>query len=317
MRAAAQVIASETWPPPTLRPAGPFAAPLAEITWVMLTVGIVVLVIVLVILALALTNAKARRIIKQPRTIVIGGIIFPVVVLTASLAYGLWTSARIVEPPPPTEMRIRVIGEMWWWRVIYFDGERPLFETANEIRIPVGQPVTLELESADVIHSFWVPELAPKLDMIPGRRNVLRAQADRAGIYRGQCTEFCGAAHALMAFEVIAVTPAEFEAWRTAQTAPAGSDGAHAEAQTLFREVGCAACHVIRGSEANGRVGPDLTHLASRRTLGAGILPNDRPTLHRWVRNANDLKPGVRMPSYEQLSADDLEALTLYLGSLR
>jgi cytochrome c oxidase subunit 2 len=177
--------------------------------------------------------------------------------------------------------------------------------------------VTLELESADVIHSFWVPELAPKLDMIPGRRNVLRAQADRAGIYRGQCTEFCGAAHALMAFEVIAVTPAEFEAWRTAQTAPAGSDGAHAEAQTLFREVGCAACHVIRGSEANGRVGPDLTHLASRRTLGAGILPNDRPTLHRWVRNANDLKPGVRMPSYEQLSADDLEALTLYLESLR
>lgn len=317
MRASAHLTTADTWPPPTLRPAGPFAAPLAEITWVMLAMGVIVLAIVLVVLALALTNRKARRILKEPRVIVIGGFLFPVVVLTASLAYGLWTSARLVEPPSPSDMRVRVIGEMWWWRVVYFDGERPLFETANEIRIPVGRPVTLELQSADVIHSFWVPELAPKLDMIPGRRNLLRAQADRPGLYRGQCTEFCGAAHALMAFEVIAMAPDAYDAWARDQAAPADASDAGARGERLFREVGCAACHAVRGTDANGSVGPDLTHLASRRTLGAGILANDRPTRRRWVRNANELKPGVRMPSYVQLADDDLDALALYLESLR
>lgn len=306
--------AAQTWPPPTLRPAGPFAAPLAEITWVMLAVGGAVLLIVLAALWIALSNAKTRKWLGTPHAIIAGGFVFPVVVLSASLVYGLWTTARIVEPPAPSEMRIRVVGEMWWWRVIYQDGDDALFESANEIRIPVGQAVTFELESADVIHSFWVPELAAKLDMIPGRRNILRAQADRAGVYRGQCTEFCGAAHALMAFEVIAMPQAEFEAWRSAQAAPASPAGG---GQQLFSDVGCAACHAVRGTDANGRVGPDLTHVASRRTLAAGILPNDAPTMRRWIQHANDLKPGVRMPSYEQLSDGQLEDIALYMESLR
>ncbi|HYD71571.1 MAG TPA: cytochrome c oxidase subunit II, partial [Candidatus Binatia bacterium] len=277
-----------------MRPAGPFAEPLAEITWVMLGVGLAVLVIVLVVLWIALGDSKLRREIAKPRTILIGGFLFPVVVLSASLVYGLWTTARVAEPPRRGEMRIRVVGEMWWWRVTYFDGDRPLFETANEIRIPVGAPVTFELESADVIHSFWVPEIAPKLDMIPGRRNIVRGQANRAGIYRGMCTEYCGAAHALMAFEVVALEQGAFEAWRDAQAAPAS--GFEGEGARLFDRVGCAACHAVRG-EANGRVGPDLTHVASRRTLAAGVLPNDAPTMRRWIEHADELKPGVRMPS--------------------
>lgn len=281
----------------------------------MLALGVAVLAIVLIVLWLALGKGKLRREIAKPRTIIIGGFIFPVVVLTGSLIYGLWTTARIVAPAPAGEMRIRVVGEMWWWRVTYFEGEQPLFETANEIRIPVGAPVTFEIESADVIHSFWVPEIAPKLDMIPGRRNVVRGQADRAGIYRGYCTEFCGAAHALMAFEVVAMERDAFDAWRAAQAAPAGAS--EMQGARLFGEVGCAACHAVRGTEANGRVGPDLTHIASRRTLAAGVLRNDAPTMRRWIEHADELKPSVRMPSYEQLSEAEIEALALYMESLR
>jgi cytochrome c oxidase subunit 2 len=281
----------------------------------MLAVGVAVLLIVLVVLWLALGKSKLRRLIAKPQTIIIGGFVFPVVVLSASLVYGLWTTARVTEAPPPGEMRIRVIGEMWWWRVIYFDGERPLFETANEIRIPVGAPVTFELESADVIHSFWAPEIAPKLDMIPGRRNVVRGQADRPGVYRGQCTEYCGAAHALMAFEIVAMDRAAYEAWLFAQAAPARA--AEGDGRHLFLVAGCAACHVVRGTEANGGVGPDLTHIASRRTLAAGVLPNNAPTLRRWIRHAAALKPGVRMPSYQQLSDAEIEALAFYLESLQ
>ncbi len=310
-----EALSNASWPPPTLRPAGPFAEPLAEITWVMLAVGFAVLAIVLAVLWFALGKTPLRQEIAKPRAILIGGFLFPVVVLTASLIYGLWTTARVVDPPPPGEMRIRIVGEMWWWRVTYFDDDRPVFETANEIRIPVGVPVTFELESADVIHSFWAPEIAPKLDMIPGRRNIVRGQADRAGVYRGMCTEYCGAAHALMAFEIVALAPDAFDAWRAAQASPA--NGADLEGAGLFDDAGCAACHTVRGTDANGRVGPDLTHVASRRTLAAGVLPNDGATMRRWIAHADALKPGVRMPSYRQLSQADIDMLARYMESLR
>lgn len=283
----------------------------------MLAVGVAVFVIVAVALWIALRGGAMKRALGGTRAVVIGGFVFPVVVLSASLVYGLWTTARVVEPPPAGEMRIRVIGEMWWWRAIYFEGDQVLFETANEIRIPVRTPVTFELESADVIHSFWVPELAPKLDMIPGRRNLVRAQADQPGIYRGSCTEYCGAAHALMAFEVVALGPEAYARWREAQAAPAVSAPDQTEGRRLFGAAGCAACHVVRGHGANGALGPDLTHVASRRTLGAGVLSNDPATLRRWIEHAGELKPGVRMPSYAQLSAEEIEALALYLESLR
>lgn len=282
----------------------------------MLAVGAAVLVIVLVALWGALRDSSFRTWIATPRAIMAGGFLFPVVILTASLTYGLWTMARVVEPPPPGEMRIRVVGEMWWWRVFYFDGDELLFETANEIRIPVRTPVTVELESADVIHSFWVPRLAPKLDMIPGRRNVLRMQADRAGVYRGQCTEYCGSAHALMAFEVVAMEADDYAAWRDVQAAPAAAPS-NEEGRRLFEQAGCAVCHAVRTGEAVVAVGPDLTHVSSRRTLAAGVLPNDSATLRSWIRHADALKPGVRMPSYQQLEEDEIEAIAQYLESLQ
>ena len=306
-----------TWPPPALDPAGPFAAPLAEITWVMIALGVTVALIVFVLLAIAL-RGDGPNWLRRNRVVVIGGFAFPVVVLSAALVYGLTTTARLTEPPGADELRIRVVGEMWWWRVIYFDAQSgaPLFETANEIRIPANRPVTLELESADVIHSLWAPRLGAKLDMIPGRRNILRIQADEPGIYRGHCAEFCGLAHALMAFEIHAVDDEAFAAWLTAQGAPAAAQ-ADARSVALFSSVGCAACHAIRGSGADGRAGPDLTHFASRRTLGAGILHNEPQVLRAWIADAHALKPGVRMPPYDTIPERDREALALYLEGLR
>lgn len=305
-----------SWPPPTLDPAGPFAAPLSEISWVMFALGGVVFALVLIVLLLALRDGPAKQFIANHRVIVGAGFVLPVIVLSAALVYGLSTTARLAEPPQLGEMRIRVTGEMWWWRITYLDGDRASFETANEIRIPAGRPVTLELTSADVIHSFWVPRLAAKLDMIPGRTAILRLQADQPGVYRGQCTEFCGAAHALMAFEVVAVDAADFEAWRAAQTAeqPATTQ---ARGQALFAAAGCGTCHAVSGTDANGRAGPSLSHFATRRMLGGGILPNDQATLRRWIENAGELKPGARMPSYERLSDADLDAVTAYVESLR
>lgn len=305
-----------SWPPPTLDPAGPFAAPLSEISWVMFAMGGAVLLLVCLALALAFTGGAAKQFVASHKFIVGAGFVAPVIVLTACLVYGLSTTARLNAPPEPGELTIRVTGEMWWWRVQYLDGDRTLFETANEIRIPTGAPVTFQLTSADVIHSFWVPRLAAKLDMIPGRTNTLRLQADAPGAYRGQCTEFCGAAHALMAFEVIAVAPAEFEAWRARQTTEA-SPVTESRGQLVFANAGCGTCHAVSGTDANGRAGPSLTHFASRRTLGGGILPNDRETLRRWIADAGALKPGARMPSYERLSESDLDALTSYVESLQ
>jgi heme/copper-type cytochrome/quinol oxidase subunit 2 len=158
----------------------------------MFALGGAVLLLVFLALGLALSNAKVKHVVAGQRMIVLAGFALPVVVLSAALVYGLTTTAKLSAPSGAGEMRIRVSGEMWWWRVTYFDGNRAAFETANEIYIPAGRPVTLELTSADVIHSFWVPQLAAKLDMIPGRTNVLRVQADSPGVYRGQCTEFCG-----------------------------------------------------------------------------------------------------------------------------
>jgi cytochrome c oxidase subunit 2 len=281
----------------------------------MLAFGGVVLAVVAIALYLALRGGPAARWIAERRTILIGGFAFPVVVLTGLLVYGLWTTARVQAEPEPAAaptLRIRVVGEMWWWRVFYFEGDRLEFETANEIVIPVGRPVSVELASADVIHSFWVPQLAPKLDMIPGRLNALRMQADAPGRYRGQCTEFCGAAHALMAFEVVALTGEDFTAWRARASAPRTPD-MNLEGRAVFERAGCGVCHAVRGDGFTGAVGPDLTHLRLRRTLAAGILINNPATLRAWIADADALKPGVRMPSYERLTDAEIDALARYL----
>ncbi len=309
------------WPPPALDAAGPFAAPVTTLSWVLFAGGGAVLALVVVALVLALFGPRRwRRKLGGSWLVWTGGLAFPVVVLSALLIYGLGLTGQLSEAPKPGEMRVRITGEMWWWRVAYLDGEgREALQDANEVHIPVGRPVVFELDSADVIHSFWVPRLGGKKDMIPGRRNVLRLQADAPGVYAGQCAEFCGGPHALMGFVVVAHEPAAFEAWRAER---AGGARAPADPQALrgaqvFASSGCGACHTVRGTGANGLAGPDLTHVGARRTLGAGILPNNRGTLAAWVADSQAIKPGNRMPAYPVLDGQDLNALAAYLEALK
>jgi len=309
------------WPAPALDPGGPAAAAIATLSWVLLALTGLILAIVLAAIALALLGRPAWRAwLSGERLVWIGGVALPIVVLTGLLIYGLTTTGRLAAAGPPGEMRVRVTGEMWWWRVAYLDAAgREVIHDANEVHIPAGRPVTFELEAADVIHSFWVPRLAGKLDMIPGRRNVLRLQADAPGVYAGQCAEFCGGPHALMGFLVVAHPPAEFERWRAARLRPPAppSDPLAARGAAVFAASGCGACHRIAGSAANGLAGPDLTFVGARRSLGAGILPNNQGTLAGWVADSQAIKPGNRMPPFRTFSGEELRALAAYLEGLR
>lgn len=305
------------WPPPVLDPAGPFATPLNTLTWGLLAMSALVIVVVVVALAIALFAPRPwRQRLGGEKLIWIAGLGFPVVVLSVLLVWGLSLAHKLSERPQPGDLRVRVTGEMWWWRVAYLDAAgREIFQDANEIHVPVGQTIALELESTDVIHSFWVPRLAGKLDMIPGRRNVLRIQADAPGTYSGQCAEYCGGAHALMAFVVVAHAPEDYARWRARAEQPALPQQAAGAA--VFDKSGCGACHTIRGTSANGVAGPDLTHVGSRRTLGAGILPNNAGTMGGWIADSQAIKPGNRMPAYPVLRGQDLRAVSAYLESLK
>ncbi|MNH48915.1 Cytochrome c oxidase subunit 2 precursor [compost metagenome] len=305
------------WPPPVLDPAGPFAGPVAAVAWVVFVMGAVVLTLVLIALGVALFGPpRWKRRVAGEKLVWIGGLAFPVVVLTGLLIYGLSVTARVADAPRPGEMRVRVTGEMWWWRVAYLDDQgREVVQDANEVHIPAGRPVVLELESADVIHSVWIPRLGGKTDMIPGRRNFMRLQADAPGVYAGQCAEYCGGPHALMGLVVVAHAPADFAAWRLKQAAPAAASTL--PGAVVFTASGCGACHTIRGTEANGLAGPDLTHVGSRQTLGAGILPNNQGTMAGWIADSQGIKPGNRMPSYSVLSGQELRDVAAYLESLK
>lgn len=304
------------WPPPVLDPAGPYASSVTLLSWILFAMAAGVLLIVLAALYIALFGSRPLQTKLGGKGVIwIGGFAFPLVALTALLIYGLSLTRHLSEPITGNEMRVRITGEMWWWRVAYLDrAGNAVVHDANELHVPVGQPVVLELQSADVIHSFWVPRLSGKLDMIPGRRNVMRIQADVPGTFGGQCAEYCGGPHALMGFSVVAHTPERFaqlmQSRRARQTAApaAAGDGAR-----LFETAGCAACHRIAGTGANGLAGPDLTHVGSRGTLGAGILPNNRGTLMGWIGNSQAIKPNNRMPPYTVLSGDELTTLAKYL----
>ncbi|MDZ4376375.1 MAG: cytochrome c oxidase subunit II [Phenylobacterium sp.] len=309
------------WPPPPLDPAGPFAGPITTMSWVLTAMAVSVLAVVVIALAISLFGpASWRARLAAPRAVWIGGLAFPCVVLAALLVYGVNLTGHLSGKPAPDEMRVRVTGEMWWWRVAYLDADgREVLQDANEIHIPVGVPVTFELDAADVIHSFWIPRLGGKLDMIPGRRNLLRLQADEAGVYAGQCAEFCGGPHALMGLVVVAHTPETFQAWRAQRQAapPSPQTPLAVRGAQVFAEQGCDACHTVRGTTAVGLAGPDLTHVGVRRSLGAGILPNNRGTLAGWVSDSQAIKPGNRMPRYANLSGPELQALAAYLEGLR
>ncbi|APR53873.1 cytochrome c oxidase subunit II [Sphingomonas koreensis] len=300
---------------PVFDPAGPYAGSITTLSWALIAMAVAVFAVVLTALSIALFGGSALKArLGGPTMVWAGGIVFPVVVLSALLIYGLSLTRNLTAAVPPDAMRVRITGEMWWWRVAYLDARgQPFMLDANELHIPAGRPVLVELESNDVIHSFWVPRLSGKLDMVPGRRNTLPIQADSPGVYAGQCAEYCGGPHALMGFVVVAHAPADFDAWLASRRMPRPAiamDGA-----ALFRATGCAACHRIAGTDANGSAGPDLTHVGSRRSLGAGILPNNRGTMMGWIGDSQAIKPGNRMPPYKMLSAQELTALATYLES--
>ncbi len=295
-----------------LEPHGPEAAAIAQLAWVMLAGAVLVLVLVTVLAALALR--APRPWLARPRAIVAGGIALPAVGLLARLAYASIAVPRPYSADAPA-VRIEVVGHQWWWEVVYLDTEgRRDFATANEIRIPAGRAVELRLASRDVLHSFWVPSLAGKLDLVPGRTQALRIAAQRPGLYRGQCAEYCGGPHALMGLYVLAETPERFEAWRSGQREPAAAGPERG--RTLFASL-CAACHAVRGTRAAGALGPDLTHVASRVSLAAAALPNDDASRARWIAAGQHVKPGNLMPPFPGLAAEDLAALTAYLAALR
>ncbi len=244
--------------------------------------------------------------------VVIGGIIIPVLIL-AVLAVVTVTTTNGVRDQKKGALEITVTGKRWWWDVQYAHGVR----TANEIHIPVGRQVDFTLRSDNVIHSFWVPQLAGKVDMIPGQPNHLRLTADKPGTYRGQCAEYCGLQHAHMIFYVIAQPPAEFDRWMARERSGAGtqpeSDDA-AQGQRVFLRESCAGCHTVSGTSAQGKVGPDLSDFGTRGYIGAGTVANDPKHLSQWIRDSQSIKPGNLMPP-STLSADDVRRLVAYLES--
>jgi cytochrome c oxidase subunit 2 len=233
----------------------------------------------------------------------------PALVLAVVFALMLGTMAEIGGAAVEPGLRVRAVGHQWWWEF----GYGPV-TTANEMHIPVDTPVELELTSADVIHSFWVPELGGKSDMLPGTTNRLRLFARRAGVYEGQCSEFCGVEHAWMRIRVVAESQANFARWLAAQGQSAATRGGDGE--RIFLTAICVSCHAIRGTPAVGTAGPDLTHVGARATLGAGVLPNDAARMRAWIADPQLYKPGALMPRVP-LSDTELDSLAAYLVSLK
>lgn len=316
--AAALALAGCYGPQSALAPRGDEAERVHTLFWVMTIGGGVIFLGVLIVAALAIFGrGRVREWIASPRTIFGAGLVFPAATLTVLLAYGLLVMAARA-PAPDGAVFARISGEQWWWRVTYVLPDGREVESANELRIPVGQPVALALETADVIHSFWVPQLAGKLDMIPGRTNVLTLHATSAGISRGQCAEYCGGAHAFMAFHVVAMPPEAFSAWLEQEAGPArvaAADG-QAEGYRIFDGLGCGGCHSIRGTSARGSIGPDLTHVGGRLSLAAATLPNTAEAFASWITDNQHIKPENRMPAYQVLAEDELVTLSRYLESL-
>jgi cytochrome c oxidase subunit II len=308
-----------------LDPHGPAAADIHLIWMVFFWLSAVIFVIVVALLGYAMfrpnradeTTALTAR--GARRFVIIAGVAVPAVILLALIVFSTVIGRRVVTPAPDGVMAIDVTGHQFWWEIRYRDTEPwREFRTANEIHIPVGEPVLINLRSRDVIHSFWVPNLQGKIDMIPGRDNAIVIQADNAGVYRGQCAEFCGTQHALMGMLVIAQPRADFERWRERQLNP-DSRPAGALAQLghgVFMQAGCAACHAIRGTDAFGSAGPDLTNFGLRHTIGAATLPNRPGHLGGWIADPQGAKPGNLMPAMP-LDGESLNALIHYLLSLR
>lgn len=301
--------------PSVFNPAGPASQQIANLGWTMTILGTLVFLVVMAYLLYALFRRRdGSAVLTGMRVVVWGGIIIPLVILTGLFVYNVNVLGAVNPNRIETDLTVEVIGHQWWWEVRYPEYD---FVTANEIRVPTGQPVRLEVITADVIHSFWVPELHGKIDLNPGSPNVFWIQADRDGEYLGQCAEYCGTQHAKMRFRVVAQSAGEFDAWLEQMQQPAAEPpaGDPAEGMQVFLASNCVQCHTVRGTPADGDLGPDLTHLASRPTIGAGVLPNTRGNLQGWVVDPHAVKPGVFMPASD-LSSEDLNDLVAYLMTL-
>jgi cytochrome c oxidase subunit 2 len=287
----------------------------------------VVWVLVVLTLLVALVRRRRERpdpLVRDPRRERCFGVIVLSLTGLTAVIVGVLTALSYAEQASlfgvnrQNGVEIKLTGHQWWWEIEY-DNPQPdqTFVTANEIHVPVGVPVTVKLAAADVIHSFWVPSVMGKLDLIPGRDNVTHFTVERPGIYRGFCAEFCGLQHANMGLLLIAQPQPEFDAWQVQQRAAAASPGdAEKKGQSVFLSHPCVSCHAIRGTPAGGTAGPDLTHLASRSTIAAGTLPFGRGQLAAWVADPQSSKPGTQMPLVK-LEPDELDALLNYLESLK
>jgi cytochrome c oxidase subunit II len=305
--------------PIALNPQGPAAAEMAFLWWVLFWTATVVSIIVFALLFFAVRKARRGEEVEWQESrstafVVVGGGIIPAIILIAMLFITLGSMRVFDTPPNPASLTINVTGHMFWWEATY-EGEG--FTTANEIHIPVGEPVRINLESADVIHSFWVPQLHGKIEMVPGWTNTMYLEADEPGSYFGKCAEFCGIQHANMEFLVIAQERPDYDAWAEHQRQPAREpfDELTRLGQQVFLGSACVYCHTVRGTTASGRLGPDLTHLASRMTLGARMLENNRGNLAGWTVNAQAIKPGNRMPPM-YMEPEALQALLAYMEML-
>ena len=305
-------------------PAGPVAQRIASLGWLLLAVCIIVYVIVMIVTLWALLRRRPvaedvpRTTQRLTSTVTIATIVtaFILAIFTVS---SVVAGRGLTSPTGPGAITVDVIGHPWWWEFQYRDVTPSDFVTSpNELHIPVGVPIHIKAISRDVIHSFWVPNLLGKRDLIPGQVTNTWLQADEPGTYRGQCAEFCGHQHAHMAFIVVAEPMDTFLAWIQHQRAPATEPASDEEkhGHDAFMQSTCVMCHTIRGTDAGARLGPELTHIGSRMTIAAGTLPNTRGHLGGWVANAQGIKPGVRMPP-NPLKPEDLQAVLTYLRSLR
>ena len=316
----------------SLLPAGPQSAHIHDLWW--LTVAICTFVFTAIVAALLLALWRTPRaqaldaagqhapapVEHAARRRVIVAISASIALLLLLIVASFFTDRALASLDASNPVEIEVTGNQWWWEIRYTDKADPSrsFTTANELHIPVGQPIAVTLKSSDVIHSFWLPNLHGKKDMIPGRRTTLNLRADEPGVYRGQCAEFCGYQHAHMAFLVTAESAADFEAWseRQRQPAAAPTDADASHGREIFLSTTCIMCHAIQGTSASARRGPDLTHVASRSTLAAGALANNADNLESWIRDPQQHKPGATMPGHI-LPREDLHALATYLGGLK
>jgi cytochrome c oxidase subunit 2 len=316
-------------PQSTLSPGGPAAGSISWLEWSVLITFLVIAFIMWLLLAWAAIRRRGSLATHEPwdigggqRWILVGGFLIPFIVLSAFFLMSTVSmrSFPVHDGDYMHHPEIRVIGHQWWWEVQYLGHpEDQQFTTANEIHIPVGRPIDIELVAGDVIHSFWVPKLHGKVDLIPGQRNYIRIQANAPGNYSGQCAEFCGEQHAHMLLLVVAQPEEDYKAWYAQQLNPA-AEPMTAEAlhgRDVFMGAACSLCHQIRGTEAHGFVAPDLTHLASRQRIASNSYTNDTANLEAWVTHAQSLKPGAEMPDVTAFSGKDLRALVSFLQGLK